>query len=94
MGRTSTVRFPLQICVMTKETDEELLCLTDYYGDTFFKSAGTTLSPYVIQTILGAVSVVGTAPALYLIETVGRRDVCTLLLLFAIDHPSNLCVCE
>ncbi|EIM83272.1 sugar transporter [Stereum hirsutum FP-91666 SS1] len=45
-----------------------------YYGDTFFKSAGTTLSPYVIQTILGAVSVVGTAPALYLIETVGRRD--------------------
>ena len=44
-----------------------------YYGDTFFKSAGTTLSPYVIQTILGAVSVVGTVPALYLIETWGRR---------------------
>ncbi|KAK7451798.1 hypothetical protein VKT23_012476 [Stygiomarasmius scandens] len=44
-----------------------------YYGDTFFKSAGTTLSPYVIQTILGAVSVVGTIPALYLIETWGRR---------------------
>jgi SP family sugar:H+ symporter-like MFS transporter len=31
------------------------------------------LSPYVIQTILGAVSVVGTVPALYLIETWGRR---------------------
>ncbi|KAI0065343.1 general substrate transporter [Artomyces pyxidatus] len=44
-----------------------------YYGDTFFKSAGTQLSPYVIQTILGAVSVVGTLPALYLIETWGRR---------------------
>jgi SP family sugar:H+ symporter-like MFS transporter len=44
-----------------------------YYGDTFFKSAGTTLDPYVTQTILGAVSVVGTVPALYLIESVGRR---------------------
>jgi sugar porter (SP) family MFS transporter len=44
-----------------------------YYGDTFFQSAGTQLSPYVIQTILGAVSVVGTIPALYLIETWGRR---------------------
>ncbi|KAJ7608721.1 general substrate transporter [Roridomyces roridus] len=44
-----------------------------YYGDTFFKSAGTQLSPYVIQTILGAVSVAGTIPALVLIETWGRR---------------------
>ncbi|RDB29189.1 Hexose transporter 2 [Hypsizygus marmoreus] len=44
-----------------------------YYGDTFFQSAGTELSPYVIQVILGAVSVVGTVPALYLIETWGRR---------------------
>ncbi|KAF8079163.1 general substrate transporter [Lyophyllum atratum] len=44
-----------------------------YYGDTFFQSAGTQLSPYVIQVILGAVSVVGTVPALYLIETWGRR---------------------
>ncbi|KAF8891176.1 hypothetical protein CPB85DRAFT_1257856 [Mucidula mucida] len=34
-----------------------------YYGDTFFKSAGTKLSPFVIQTILGAVSVAGTLPA-------------------------------
>jgi hypothetical protein len=47
----------------------------DYYGDTFFKSAGTTLSPYVIQTILGGVSVAGTAPALIFIETIGRRKV-------------------
>ncbi|KAF8346892.1 general substrate transporter [Amanita rubescens] len=31
------------------------------------------LSPYVIQTILGAVSVVGTVPALVIIETWGRR---------------------
>ncbi|KAJ7146401.1 general substrate transporter [Mycena epipterygia] len=44
-----------------------------YYGDTFFKSAGTDLSPYVIQTILGGVSVAGTIPALVLIETWGRR---------------------
>ncbi|GLB43576.1 putative sugar (and other) transporter [Lyophyllum shimeji] len=44
-----------------------------YYGDTFFQSAGTELSPYVIQVILGAVSVVGTIPALRLIETWGRR---------------------
>ncbi|KAN0100175.1 General substrate transporter [Tylopilus felleus] len=44
-----------------------------YYGDTFFQSAGTQLSPYVIQVILGAVSVVGTVPALILIETWGRR---------------------
>ncbi|OBZ68528.1 Hexose transporter 2 [Grifola frondosa] len=45
-----------------------------YYGDTFFKSAGTTLSPYAIQAILGGVSVVGTVPALYLIEAWGRRN--------------------
>ncbi|TCD70103.1 hypothetical protein EIP91_004832 [Steccherinum ochraceum] len=45
-----------------------------YYGDTFFKSAGTSLDPYIIQTILGGVSVVGTVPALYLIETWGRRN--------------------
>jgi len=44
-----------------------------YYGDTFFSAAGTTLSPYVIQVILGGVSVIGTLPALYLIETWGRR---------------------
>ncbi|KAF8240859.1 sugar transporter [Tricholoma matsutake] len=44
-----------------------------YYGDTFFQSAGTTLDPYTIQTILGAVSVIGTIPALYLIESMGRR---------------------
>ncbi|KAG8935799.1 hypothetical protein FRC02_006349 [Tulasnella sp. 418] len=44
-----------------------------YYGDTFFESAGTELSPYVIQVILGGVSFIGTFPALYLIETWGRR---------------------
>ncbi|EGO05354.1 hypothetical protein SERLA73DRAFT_68971 [Serpula lacrymans var. lacrymans S7.3] len=44
-----------------------------YYGDTFFQAAGTQLTPYAIQTILGAVSVAGTLPALYLIETWGRR---------------------
>ncbi|KAI0783335.1 general substrate transporter [Abortiporus biennis] len=45
-----------------------------YYGDTFFKSAGTSLDPYSIQAILGGVSVVGTVPALRLIETWGRRN--------------------
>jgi len=44
-----------------------------YYGDTFFQSAGSELSSYVIEVILGAVSVVGTIPALYLIEHLGRR---------------------
>ncbi|KAE9400944.1 sugar transporter [Gymnopus androsaceus JB14] len=44
-----------------------------YYGDTFFQSAGTQLSPYVIQVILGGVSVIGTIPCLYLIEKTGRR---------------------
>ncbi|PPQ78039.1 hypothetical protein CVT25_015584 [Psilocybe cyanescens] len=44
-----------------------------YYGDTFFQSAGTELSPYVIQVILGGVSVIGTLPALHLIESWGRR---------------------
>lgn len=33
------------------------------------------LNPFVIQTILGAVAVIGTIPALYLIETWGRRKV-------------------
>jgi len=45
-----------------------------YYAAIFFKSAGTKLSPYVIQVILGAVSVVGTVPALWLIENLGRRQ--------------------
>ncbi|CAK5265925.1 unnamed protein product [Mycena citricolor] len=44
-----------------------------YYGDTFFASAGTSLSPYIIQVIVGGVSVIGTVPALYLIEAWGRR---------------------
>lgn len=84
--------FFLRFCGVMKEAEEDWLPCIDYYGDTFFKSAGTTLSPYVIQTILGAVSVVGTAPALYLIETVGRRDVRLPLLFLAMAHPSDLCV--
>uniref|UniRef100_A0A8H8CQF4 Major facilitator superfamily (MFS) profile domain-containing protein n=1 Tax=Psilocybe cubensis TaxID=181762 RepID=A0A8H8CQF4_PSICU len=35
-----------------------------YYGDTFFQSAGRRLNPFVIQVILGGVSVIGTIPAL------------------------------
>ncbi|KAG2048855.1 general substrate transporter [Suillus hirtellus] len=38
-----------------------------YYGDTFFQSAGAG------RTVLGAVSVFGTLPALYFIEAWGRR---------------------
>ncbi|KZS93480.1 general substrate transporter [Sistotremastrum niveocremeum HHB9708] len=44
-----------------------------YYGDTFFQSAGTSLNPFVIQVILGGVSLAATIPALRLIETWGRR---------------------
>ena len=55
------------------------------------------LSPYVIQTILGAVSVVGTVPALLLIETWGRRRVrihpstCTHSIPNATTVPLNRC---
>ncbi|KAH7105247.1 general substrate transporter [Auriculariales sp. MPI-PUGE-AT-0066] len=44
-----------------------------YYAPLFFKTAGTGLSPYVIQVIMGVVSVAGTIPALWLIENLGRR---------------------
>jgi len=44
-----------------------------YYGDTFFRSAGSPLSAYVIQVLLGGVSVVGTIPGMYVIEAWGRR---------------------
>lgn len=44
-----------------------------YYGDTFFESAGTGLSPYAIQAVLGGVSFAMILPALYLVETLGRR---------------------
>jgi hypothetical protein len=40
-----------------------------------FRSCNNRLSPYIIQTVLGAVSVAGTLPALYFIETWGRRKV-------------------
>ncbi|PCH34180.1 general substrate transporter [Wolfiporia cocos MD-104 SS10] len=51
-----------------------------YYGDTFFQAAGTQLSPYVIQSILGGISVAGVIPALYLIDAWGRRRASTHLL--------------
>ncbi|KAG2099846.1 uncharacterized protein F5147DRAFT_582490 [Suillus discolor] len=38
-----------------------------------FSSCNVRLSPYIIQTVLGAVSVFGTLPALYFIEAWGRR---------------------
>ncbi len=46
-----------------------------YYGDTFFESAGTGLSPYAIQAILGGASFAAIFPALILVETLGRRKV-------------------
>jgi hypothetical protein len=64
-----------------------------------FSSCNGRLSPYIIQTILGAVSVVGTLPALYFIETWGRRKVCLLpldgseqkLTVFPVPAPWRIC---
>lgn len=52
-----------------------------------------SLSPYVIQTILGAVSVVGTVPALYFIEAWGRRKVrsCAKIRQNSISRTSSRC---
>jgi SP family sugar:H+ symporter-like MFS transporter len=50
-------------------------CVSCYLHDILILISRYRLSPYIIQTILGAVSVVGTLPALYLIETWGRRRV-------------------
>lgn len=61
----SSSRYPHQIDIR----------FLDYYGDTFFQSAGTSLNPFVIQVILGGVSLAATIPALRLIETWGRRRV-------------------
>lgn len=79
--KISTVSTQIRCSISVKPD----LVLLDYYGDTFFQSAGTQwarnachlalslfliiflslrLSPYVIQVILGAVSVAGTIPAL------------------------------
>lgn len=44
-----------------------------YYGAIFFASAGTGLNSYEIQVVLGGVSFALIFPALYLIETMGRR---------------------
>lgn len=44
-----------------------------YYGDTFFRSAGTGLDSFQTQSVLGGASFVMIFPALYLIERVGRR---------------------
>ncbi|KAM0786300.1 hypothetical protein ACM66B_001778 [Microbotryomycetes sp. NB124-2] len=45
-----------------------------FYGPTFFASAGTGLDSFEIQAVLGGVSFVMIFPALYLIETLGRRS--------------------
>ena len=68
MAKTSTVRIALSLLSARK-----LTTFSDYYGDTFFKAAGTTMSPYVIQVVLGSVSVAGTFPAFVAIEKLGRR---------------------
>ncbi|KAK4050245.1 hypothetical protein OIV83_003566 [Microbotryomycetes sp. JL201] len=45
-----------------------------FYGPTFFASAGTGLDSFEIQAVLGGVSFAMIFPALYLIETLGRRS--------------------
>lgn len=52
------------------------------------------LSPYVIQTFLGAVSVAGSIPALYLIEAWGRRKVSSLRRTFAYGMQLNSVTCQ
>ena len=44
-----------------------------YYGPVFFEKAGTSLSSYAIQAVLGGVSLAMVIPALWTIEHVGRR---------------------
>ncbi|ORY31840.1 putative sugar transporter [Naematelia encephala] len=44
-----------------------------YYGPVFFEAAGTSLSSYSIQAILGGVSLAMVLPAMWTIEHVGRR---------------------
>lgn len=44
-----------------------------YYGPTFFAQSHTGLNSYEIQLLLGGVTFVGTIPALWLIEKLGRR---------------------
>ncbi|KAF2404614.1 general substrate transporter [Trichodelitschia bisporula] len=57
-----------------------------YYGTQYFKNAGFH-SPFTIQVITNSVNVVSTFPGLYLVETMGRRN---LLLMGAI----GMCVCQ
>ncbi|PWN39407.1 putative monosaccharide transporter [Ceraceosorus guamensis] len=44
-----------------------------YYGPTFFSKANIQLQPLQIQFLFGAISLVCTVPALYLVEKMGRR---------------------
>ncbi|GFZ50526.1 hypothetical protein JCM24511_08283 [Saitozyma sp. JCM 24511] len=44
-----------------------------YYGPVFFEAAGTSLSSYSIQAILGGISLACVIPAMWTIENVGRR---------------------
>jgi hypothetical protein len=71
MGKTSVYFF---FVVFWHNAELTIVGIDYYYGDTFFSSAGTNISPFLIQTILGAVSVAGTIPALYIIESWGRRQ--------------------
>ncbi|KDR85500.1 hypothetical protein GALMADRAFT_218597 [Galerina marginata CBS 339.88] len=51
----------------------------NFYWDTFFQNAGTELSPYVIQTILGGVSVVGIIPAQSLLTGALLEAACSII---------------
>ncbi|WRT68105.1 uncharacterized protein IL334_005080 [Kwoniella shivajii] len=44
-----------------------------YYGPVFFEAAGTSLSSYSIQAVLGGISLAMVLPAMWTIEHVGRR---------------------
>ena len=57
-----------------------------YYGTTYFQSAGFT-RPFVITMITSAVNVASTFPGLYMVETLGRRN----LLLFG---AVGMAVCQ
>ena len=57
-----------------------------YYGTSYFKNAGFR-DPFVISVITNCVNVASTFPGLYLVETLGRRN---LLLMGAI----GMCVCQ
>jgi sugar porter (SP) family MFS transporter len=58
-----------------------------YYGTQYFQNAGFAQGGFTIQVITNTVNVVSTIPGLYLVETLGRRN---LLLLGAV----GMAICQ